>query len=318
MVNYIVGSRGCGKTRLISYLIARQFMLPNQNIVCIFPQLKNAKAMWAYLESMLEFYPHAKFDSSENVISNEDIDPKTGRSMKTSITFVSGRGKSGMRGMSANLLIFDEMAYMDEDVVVSSLPLATRNDGLVFGISTPDINNPNNFFYMRLLNAELEHFNKNSKYYARRVTIYDSWFPAERIAMIRADEETNNPKAFRIEYMCEFFDTTFFQVDKMWIFDSEPVIKNFGQWKTERRYTIFSEHMDNEPREFDNYIISYDIAKKADRSGVVCIGVNYGEPGEVLMANYMPKGVDIMVQIEWIVELINWLGRDKCVFAFDY
>lgn len=36
------------------------------------------------------------------------------------------------------------------------------------------------------------------------------------------------------------------------------------------------------------------------------------------MANYMPKGIDIMVQIERIIEMIKWLGEDKCTFLFDY
>lgn len=78
--------------------------------------------------------------------------------------------------------------------------------------------------------------------------------------------------------MCEFYDTTYFQVDKLWVLDSEPVVKFFGQWRTDWRYTIFSEHMNGEPRQFDNFVVVYDIAKKGDRSAVSCIGLNYNEP----------------------------------------
>jgi hypothetical protein len=52
-------------------------------------------------------------------------------------------------------LIFDEASFIDEEVYETAVPLVRTTRGMVYGISTVNPKTPKNWFYYKLIDAEV-------------------------------------------------------------------------------------------------------------------------------------------------------------------
>lgn len=166
---YIAASRRAGKTALASYLASRQFYIPNQVIVIVVPELRtHGKVPRRYLFQMLHKDPNIRFDKSDWTITN--------KANKSEIVFMSGAREHSVRGSSANLLIFDEAAYLSESVFESASALVNTTNGIVYTITTPNLDTPKNWFYYKLIDAEIARFDPNNNKIGKRITLRENPF----------------------------------------------------------------------------------------------------------------------------------------------
>lgn len=226
--NYVAASRRAGKTFLgAGYLCARQLMLPGQSVIYVVPTLKNhAKPAWEDMKKYFEKFEDIKMREADLYIVNEET--------KSTLRFVTAERATAVRGAAANLLIFDEASFMDEEIYITATPLVRTTGGMVYCISTVNPDTPKNWFYYNLVDAEIMMNDPESNLYARRVPLTENPFISDADkADIIARESARNPERFEAEWMANFADSGSFNLKNFWIIDGSP-----KQVKVMSRYGI--------------------------------------------------------------------------------
>lgn len=306
--NYIAWSRRIGKTFLGAwYLCGRQMMLPMQKVIYIVPTLKNhAEPAWADLEIYFQDFPEIKMDKNKYLITNTQT--------KSSIRFVTAERKHAVRWSAANLLVCDEMAFVDEVVFETASALVATTNGMIYGISTVNPEVPKNYFYYNLLQAEIEMMDEDSEYYGRRVTIDENPFIPEK-EKERIKSKARNIDMFNAEWMAVFMDKDSFNLQNFWIMDERPVeLLIDGKWKTYWRCDALERTMKSY---YTRFIISHDGAKRKDKPGITVYGIRNGEM-QTVMAAYA-EGFEYYDQVDLVCEIAKILGGiDKVDIVIDY
>lgn len=251
--------------------------------------------------------PNIRFDKSDRTIKN--------RENNSEIIFFSGAREDSVRGSAANLLVFDEAAYLSEMVYESASALVRTTNGIVYAITTPNIDTPKNRFYYKLIDAEIARFDIGSEKYGVRITLRENPFiPDKEKELIYKDGQTNL-KIFNCEYMAWFAEGREFDLSRFWIIDYKPVeIMVGGAWLTNVRYEAFAKEVSINP--YKHFIISYDCAKKKDRPGISLLGLRQWG-ADLVLADYM-QNIDYVDQVRLILELRKMLGESRTSIVIDY
>lgn len=319
-VNIIVSCRRWGKTFCGSYLVARQFYLPNQIIIYVVPTLRNhAKTPRRYLETMFGNDPDVVFDKNDWSVRH--------KTLKSEIQFISGERDSNVRSSAANLLVFDEAAFLSENMYETAVPLVRTTKGIVYVISTVNPDTPKNWFYYKLIEAEVQMYDNQAHQMARRVTLNDNPFidAQEKENIIR--EGQRNPKMFGAEWMCEFQESDSFDLKNFWIIDYSPVQKMFGElWtakiQADAAFRIQTGGLDNKEK-YKEYIICYDAAKKKDQPWLAVLGLTEIVKGDevvpvvdVVVAGYMTD-LEYYDQVKVIVDMYKFFWPQRTTVVVE-
>ena len=138
--------------------------------------------------------------------------------MKSELHFISAERASAVRGNAANLLIFDEAAFIDERVYATSTPLVRTTKGMVYCISTVNPDTPKNYFYYNLVSAEISMHKEDSNMYGRRVDLFQNPFISDEDKKDIVEKESHLP-SFDAERMANFAESSTFNMKNFWVFD---------------------------------------------------------------------------------------------------
>lgn len=262
--NFIAGSRRIGKTFLgAGYLSIRQMSIPGQIVIYIVPTKENhAKPAWRDMELYFKRFENIRMVGGNRLsVYNDD--------MKSELHFISAEKANAVRGNAANLLIFDEAAFISERVYDTATPLIRTTKGMVYCISTVNPDTPKNYFYYNLVEAEVDMHQPDSQLYAKRVDLLQNPFISETDKKDIVARESHKP-TFDAEWMANFADVNEFNMKNFWVVDWAPKeVKILSKYPTYWRDEVF----DAESNYYERYIISYDWAKRKDKPGISVIGV---------------------------------------------
>jgi hypothetical protein len=314
--NFLACSRRSGKTFLGSYMAARQFYIPNQVIIYIVPTLRwHAKVPRRYLFAMLKNDPNVSFNRADRTITN--------RKNGSEIVFFSGEREDSVRWQAANLLIFDEAAFLSEELYATAEPLIRTTNGIVYCISTVNPKTPKNWFYYKLVEAEIQKYDINTNKFWLRVTLRENPFIPQAEKESIAEDGKQNIKMFQAEWMAEFQDWDSFNFSKFWIIDYTPVeIMIWGVF----RFYMKDEALDKTYNFYDHFIICHDSAKLKDRPWLAVIGVKFKTNAEweliqqwcEIVGSWYMTWFEYMDQVDLIIKRKEILWKDKTIIVIEY
>ncbi len=174
-----------------------------------------------------------------------------------------------MRSQAANLLIFDEASFLDEELYITASALVRTTNGIIYAISTVNVKTPKNWFYYELVSAELDKYNADGEKYGKRVTLEENPFiPEHEKEKIREDGK-RNMKMFGAEWMAEFQEFDEFDLSNFRNIDYKPTeyMVN-GIWRVQ----IKAEALQDVNGKYTSFLIAYDSAKLKDKPGVMVYG----------------------------------------------
>jgi len=303
-------------TFLGSYLAARQFYIPNQVIIYVVPTLRwHAKVPWRYLFAMLKNDPNVSFNRADWTITN--------RKNGSEIIFFSGERENSIRWQAANLLIFDEAAFLSEELYVTAEPLIRTTNGIVYCISTVNPQTPKNWFYYKLVEAEITKYDLNTNKYWKRITLRENPFIPEAEKHSIAEDGKHNIKLFQAEWMAEFQDGDSFDFSKFRIIDYQPV--EVMVWGI-RKFFLKDEALDKVMNTYQHFIICHDSAKLKDKPWVGVIWVKFKQNAKWervqqwcdIVGSWYMSWFEYMDQVKLIVKLKEILGKDKVSTVIEY
>lgn len=287
--------------------MARQLQIPNQIIIAVVPILKvQARVIWRYLTAMLRYDTNISANRGDWVIMN--------RTNGSEIQFLSGERDLSVRAPSANLLVFDEAAFLSEVIYETSSPLVRTTNGMVFATTTVNIDVPKNWFYYRLVDSEIAKYDADSDKYWIRVPLTDNPFiPDKEKARIIEDGKMNT-HLFNCEWMCEFGDQDAFDLKRFWVIDSAP-LKFIIDGKIEMKFRF--EALQKESQYYEKFVIGYDSAKLSDQVWVSVLGLKQWWGADVIASHYVTS-YDYMDQVAIVVAIRNLLGDKKTAIVIEY
>lgn len=198
--------------------------------------------------------PDVSFDTQNRIIRH--------KKMKSEIQFISAERNSNFRSQAANLIIFDEAAFLDEETYETASALVRTTKGIVYVISTVNPDTPKNRFYYKLIEGEIAMYDPDADKLTRRVTLMDNPFIDDEEKKKIIEDGRRNPKLFGAEWMCEFQESDSFDLKNFWIIDYEPTQKMFADLRMAdlQRNAVY-----RETKMYDKFYISYDAAKRKDQ-----------------------------------------------------
>lgn len=308
--NWIGASRRAWKTFLWAwYLAGRQLMLPMQTVVYVVPTLKNhARPAWKALSHYFWDCTEFKMNKSDFSIVNKET--------KSEMYFVTAERWDSVRGNAANLMIFDEASFIDEEVFETAIPLIRTTRWMVYGISTVNPKTPKNWFYYKLIDAEVNGYDPDSDSYARRIDLrHNPFIPDDEKQLIYKDW-MRNPNAFNCEWMVNFADKDSFDLSKFWIIDEDPkeltidwVFNELWRWEAISK-EIF--------QTYSTFMVSYDWAKRKDMPWISVYWVKPTWGIDMVMSWYL-ENLDYYQQVDVVYEIFKMLwGERKCEILMDY
>ena len=247
------------------------------------------------------------------------------KKLKSEIQFVSAERDTNVRSAAANLIIFDEAAFLNEKTYETAVALVRTTKGMVYIISTVNPDTPKNRFYYKLVEAEIEMYNNTEvSKLAKRITLHDNPFidDEEKQNIIRDGQR--NPKIFGAEWMCEFQESESFDLKNFWKIDYEPMEKMFANIRTGYIYKGAALReaggtfgMDS----YDKFYIGYDAAKRKDQPGLTVVGTKtittrvqgidvQKQVAEIVLAGYMSH-LEYYDQVKVMVDIRNFFGPHK-------
>ena len=308
--NWIGASRRAWKTFLWAwYLAGRQLMLPMQTVVYVVPTLKNhARPAWKALSHYFWDCTEFKMNKSDFSIVNKET--------KSEMYFVTAERWDSVRGNAANLMIFDEASFIDEEVFETAIPLIRTTRWMVYWISTVNPKTPKNWFYYKLIDAEVNGYDPDSDSYARRIDLrHNPFIPDDEKQLIYKDW-MRNPNAFNCEWMVNFADKDSFDLSKFWIIDEDPkeltidwVFNELWRWEAISK-EIF--------QTYSTFMVSYDWAKRKDMPWISVYWVKPTWGIDMVMSWYL-ENLDYYQQVDVVYEIFKMLwGERKCEILMDY
>lgn len=308
--NRIWASRRAGKTFLWAwYLAGRQLMLPMQTVVYVVPTLKNhARPAWKALSHYFWDCTEFKMNKSDFSILNKET--------KSEMYFVTAERWDSVRWSAANLMIFDEASFIDEEVYETAVPLVRTTRWMVYWISTVNPKTPKNWFYYKLIDAEVNWYNPDSDSYARRIDLWHNPFiPDDEKQLIHKDW-MRNPNSFNCEWMVNFADKDSFDLSKFWVIDEDPKELTVDWVFTELwRWEALSKEI---YQTYATYMISYDWAKRKDMPWISVYWVRPTWWIDMVMSWYL-EWLDYYQQVDVVYEIYKMLWWErKCEILMDY
>ena len=308
--NWIWASRRAWKTFLWAWYLAwRQLMLPMQTVVYIVPTLKNhARPAWKALSHYFWDCTEFKMNKSDFSIVNKET--------KSEMYFVTAERWDSVRGSAANLMIFDEASFFGEDVYETSIPLIRTTRWMVYWISTVNPKTPKNWFYYKLIDAEINNYDPASESYARRIDLWHNPFIPDDEKQLIAKDWMRNPAMFNCEWMVNFADKDSFDLSKFWVIDEDPKELTFEWIFTENwRWEAISKEVF---QTYQTYILSYDWAKRKDKPGISVYWVKPTWWIDMVMSWYL-EWLDYYSQVDVIYAIFQMLWWEKrCELLMDY
>lgn len=292
----VVGSRRIWKTEFAAYLGSRQLILPYNIITYIVPTLsRHARS------------PYRKF--KQRLKNDYDISPLQAtrqilnRATESELQFYSTERGDWVRSDESNVLIYDEAAYLDKSDYDSAFPIVMSVDGFIYAISTFNIKQPQNWFYYKVLEGEVEKYNSDSSKYTIRVPLSENPFMSEQNKKLLEEEFKSDPQTYAIEYLCEAQSWKTFNLDSFREVDTEYVEKKIWVLKTIVPHDILK---------YEGFIICYDPGKAVDQAGYAVIWLRKDNKGNthpvVIIADYATH-LDYMSQVEFMGELYSILKK---------
>jgi len=313
-LNYVVSCRGAGKTFVISYLIRRQLMLPNQLIGVLLPDKNNyARPLFRFMKPSLKASDgfKASMAGSNISIKNELLDSEV-------IFFPGNKDPDSSRGNTLDMLVIEEADFVIGKAVDAAKPTISRSNlGTLFAITTVWAVK-RSWYYTDLISAELQVKMNNPDYYAKRVTIHQNPFlvESERKRLLEV-ERPKNPLAFDREWMCSFATEDSFDTSQFWIIDNEPLIQATPDWF---QFFLANSIKDWGIWYFEKYILSYDIGKNLHKPGISLLWTHPDGSIHVVLAQYIEWSY--FRQADLIKHLYNFLTRNwtqnNLVVIIDY
>ena len=138
--------------------------------------------------------------------------------LRSEMHFISAERATAVRGSAANLLIFDEAAFIDEQVYNTATPLVRTTNGMVYCISTVNPETPKNRFYYNLVEAEISMNSPDTNMYGKRVNLFENPFISEADKKDIVAKESHKA-SFDSEWMANFADSGSFNLKNFWIID---------------------------------------------------------------------------------------------------
>lgn len=224
----IVAGRRWGKTRLCAFiLLVKALTIPKSKYWWISPTYKISDIGYEFFKKIIAKTPHVIKEADRKIILFNGSE----------IEFKSADTPDNLRGKGLSGVVFDEAAYIQEDVWIGIIrPTITINKGWAIFISTP---NGKNWFYRLVLDAE----GKEDWIVFHKPTSDNHYVPREELL----DTEQSTPAIkFRQEYLAEFLD------------DSSSVFRNLTKQAVAPRDTTHNQHKGH------SISIGVDLAKSDD------------------------------------------------------
>jgi hypothetical protein len=189
----VLAGRQQGKTEIVSILaLWHAITTPGAVVVCIAPSLRQSGILYK------KIYEHWR-----------DLGKPLGSEVETALTLQlasnhskiialpSGKDGSNIRGYTASLLLFDEMARIPDPVLISARPYLAVSKGRMVGISSAGLKHGQ--FYELWTNGGSD-FRRWKVTAEQNPRISAEWLTTERAVL--------GERAYAAEYMCEFQDVT--------------------------------------------------------------------------------------------------------------
>lgn len=271
----VVWSRRAGKTTAWFYLGARQLYLPLNIITYVVPTLsRHARAPYRKYKQWLKYDFEIKDSKNNRQIFNTRNEAE--------LQFYSTERGDGIRSDESNLLIFDEVAYIALEDYQSAYPIVMTVDGFIYSVSTFHRKTPQNRWYYKVIEGEIDKYNPLGDRYTKRVTLdINPFISNENKDRIRRDFK-DDPRAFAIEYMCDAQTSKIFHLDNFWKIDYEPMDIIFANlWKTQ----VAANYM----TDYENFVLAYD-PWKSDQPWVVVVWFHKKDKvRRIILADYISK-----------------------------
>ena len=305
--SYIATSRRSGKSTLAAYLAIRQLMLPMQQVIIVVPTLKNhAKPLMKAIDNFLYRWYWSKAFKIDH--QSLQIENKTTKSV---INFFTAQNNEAVRWQAANLLIIDEAAFVSENIFQTAEALTRTTKWASYVISTVNPDTPKNWFYYKLIDAEISYYKEDTDKIWFRVTLDDNpIIPEEEKEDIKKDAWVWNQALFLADWYCTFISSDGFDLKKFW-----KVTENYwkymvwGRWAVALHNNIFNKN-------YWKIFICYDAAFRRDKAWVILLWVTQEWHWEVLMAEYL-ESFQYFEQVDLILELKEFIWK-KWDILLDY
>lgn len=252
---YLVMDRREGKTMTLTYTAIRQLFLPKQDIVYIVPTIEQADQPFEYIERFIRDIgdPALRFDKSRKIVSYETT--------RSHIKFVSAESRLSWRSKRADLLIYDEASFIDDDVQATNRPLISNTWWYQIAVSTVSPKTPINWFYFGFKSWEM---GIRPDHLSIRRNLYQNRFIPEYEKKNLIDEYKNNPLMMQTELLALFPSVSWFNISL--------AIKHFAnyitinvQWVKIKVKTGLKDLIN----EYKGFIMWYDPALRRDKWGLV-------------------------------------------------
>ena len=294
---FVVWSRRIGKTEFASYLWGRQLYIPYSIITYIVPTLTRHGRS-----------PYRKF--KQRLGKDRNISPlQWTRQILNSATeaelqFYSTERGDGVRSDESHVLIYDECAYLDKSDYDSAFPIVMSTKGMVYAISTFHTKQPQNWFYYKVLEGEVEKYNPNATKYTIRVPMSENPFMTDEDRDIIRNEFKSDPRTLAIEYMCEAQSGKTFNLDNFWEIDISPVPTKIGLVET---------LLPSDITEYESFILAYDPWKTADQPWFAIAWIKTDKQtskqyATIIMADYA-SNLDYLAQVDFCHRLWKTLKK---------
>lgn len=194
--HFVKAVRQCGKSMMAeNILIKASLSHPNQTSVLISPTFKQARKI---LKSIVR-----KFRRTPLYEASNSSDLEFTFINGSTIVFLSAEQGDNIRGQTVSqygVLVFDEAAYISDQVFYTATPFVNANHAPIVAVSTPRFKQ--GFFY-EFFNDGL---NGRNNVYAYDFTDYDNPFlTAEKLELFRSKMPVN---LFRADYLGQWMETT--------------------------------------------------------------------------------------------------------------
>lgn len=294
--NLAVNSRRSGKSFLVVYIAIRQLMLPWQMILYILPVKEDySEQPFFYIEQMLENVKKKwaeligfQFNAKQFRVVNKPF--------KSKIIFLSWQWSSKWKSFSANLVVIDEAAMIDDEHLYDQAYNSTTDTKWrCWAISTINVETPVNWFFYKKIILE---WTEDAK--VHNVNLYDNPFIKEaEKKKIEKDLKEKNPQVRSADWMAifiwgeEWFDTSkFFQIDFFY-----DVISFKGC-----KFNL-ARNLDK----YERFLLFYDPAKNKDKAWIAIIAKK-DYTADVVLTWYIDVK-NYYTQWEVIMDMLNYLWK---------
>lgn len=292
--NLAANCRRSWKSFLTVYIAIRQIFLPWQMILYILPIKEDySEQPFFYIEGMIENIKK-KWVELEWFQFNSKLFRCINKWFKSKIIFLSAQWSSKWKSFSANLVIIDEAAYIDDWNIYDQASNSTSDTmWRMWAISTINIDTPINRFFFKKISLD---WMEDSKVLS--IDIWNNPFMSDaEKKRTELKYKDRNPKVWLADWMwifvwaAEWFDiSVFFKMD----FNYDVI------WFKWNRFNLIR-NLDK----YQRFMISYDPAKNMDKAWIAVIWLLWHK-AEVIMTWYI-NIKNYFLQWDVVLEMFDYL-----------